>query len=120
MSDLAIQQVLAQMRQMKTEATNGIANGAIEHGNAMPGAEASGDAAQAPSFADVLQQSIGQVNELQQASSEIHKSFARGVEDVNLTEVMVAGQKSRIAFEAMVQVRNRLLEAYQEIQRMQI
>ena len=115
MSDLAIQQVLAQMRQMKIEASNG-----IENGNAVAGAETSENGAQGASFADVLQQSIGQVNELQQASTEVHKQFARGVEDVNLTDVMVAGQKSRIAFEAMVQVRNKLLESYQQIQRMQI
>ena len=115
MSDLAIQQVLAQMRQMKIEASSG-----VENGNAVTGAQASENGAQEASFADVLQQSIGQVNELQQASSEVHKQFARGAEDVNLTDVMVAGQKSRIAFEAMVQVRNKLLEAYQEIQRMQI
>ncbi len=105
MSDLAIQQVLAQMRQMKVEAS-------------APGqqpAEVDG-----PAFAELLQRSIETVNDLQQSSGEMRTAFARGDADVSLAEVMVAGQKSRIAFEAMVQVRNRLVEAYQEIQRMQI
>lgn len=105
MSDLAIQQVLAQMRQMKIEA----------------GGEAAGSTrADGPEFAELLQRSIEKVDELQRASNEKHESFARAEADVSLAEVMIAGQKSRIAFEAMVQVRNRLVEAYQEIQRMQI
>lgn len=105
MSDLAIQQVLAQMRQMKIDAT-GEANSA-----------AGGDA---PEFAQILGRSIEQVNSLQQASSEMRQAFTAGEEGVDLAEVMIAGQKSRISFEAMVQVRNRLLEAYQQIQRMQV
>ena len=104
MSDLAIQQVLAQMRQMKIDAAG-------------PGTP---EAAEAPRFSELLGQSIEQVNSLQQASSQTREAFTAGVEGVDLAEVMIAGQKSRIAFEAMVQVRNRLLEAYQEIQRMQV
>jgi len=105
MSDLAIQQVLAQMRQMKLDASGD--------------ADAAEDAANAD-FARMLGQSIEQVNSLQQESSQAREAFTSGAEHANLADVMIAGQKSRIAFEAMVQVRNRLLEAYQEIQRMQV
>lgn len=105
MSDLAIQQVLAQMRQMKIDAAG--------EGNSAAGADA-------PEFAEILGRSIEQVNSLQQASSEARAAFTAGEDGANLAEVMIAGQKSRIAFEAMVQVRNRLLEAYQQIQRMQV
>jgi len=105
MSDLAIQQVLAQMRQIKIEAAG--------DANVNPGTNA-------PDFAEILGRSIEQVNSLQQASGEARNAFAAGAEDANLADVMIAGQKSRIGFEAMVQVRNRLLEAYQQIQRMQV
>jgi flagellar hook-basal body complex protein FliE len=105
MSDLAIQQVLAQMRQMKIEA----------------GSEAGRmDASEKPDFAEMLNRSIAEVNEAQQASSDLKEAFTRGDPETSLAEVMIASQKSRVSFEAMVQVRNRLVEAYREIQRMQI
>ena len=43
-----------------------------------------------------------------------------GDENVSLVDVMIAGQKSRVAFSALVEVRNKLLSAYQEIMNMQV
>ncbi len=70
-------------------------------------------------FAATLKQAVGEVNRLQGESTAKSDAFLRG-EPVSLTEVMVAQQKARVAFEATKQVRNRLLEAYQEISRMQV
>lgn len=105
MSDIAIQQVLTQMRQLKIEAGSG--------------AQASEPAEQGQ-FASLLSRSIEQVNANQQASAELSAAFERGEPEADLASVMIAGQKARVSFEALVQVRNRLVEAYREIQNMPI
>ncbi|MBA1146978.1 flagellar hook-basal body complex protein FliE [Ectothiorhodospiraceae bacterium WFHF3C12] len=70
-------------------------------------------------FSSMLKQAVDNVNELQSQSSEMSAAFVRG-ENVPLTDVMVAAQKSRVAFEAMKETRRHLLEAYQQISRMQV
>lgn len=105
MSDMQISQVLAQMRALAQSA--GVAEAA-------PQGPASTD------FANLLKQSIDQVNQTQQASRTAATAFEAGDPNVSLAEVMVASQKASVAFEATVQVRNRLLTAYQEIMRMPI
>lgn len=70
-------------------------------------------------FAGVLKDAVGGVNRMQAEATAKQNAFLRG-EDVALTEVMVSMQQARVSFEAVKQVRNRLLEAYQEISRMQV
>lgn len=72
------------------------------------------------SFSSMLGDAINNVNELQQKSSELKASFELGEPGVSLTQVMVASQKADISFQALLQVRNKLISAYQEIMRMQI
>ena len=72
-----------------------------------------------PSFGDLMQQAIDQVNETQMQASSLRKSFELG-EQVDLSEVMIAVQKSRISFEALTQVRNKLLSAYQDVMNMSV
>ncbi len=48
------------------------------------------------------------------------QAFELGEGDANLAEVMIAVQKSSVSFEAMVQVRNKLVEAYKEVMNMPI
>ena len=74
---------------------------------------------QAPSFGDLMQQAIGQVNETQMQASSLTKAFELG-ENVDLSAVMIAVQKSRISFEALTQVRNKLLSAYQDVMNMSV
>lgn len=66
------------------------------------------------SFANAMRQAVEQVNELQTSSASNTEAFLRG-EDIELTEVMVSSQKSRVAFEATKAVRNQLVEAYRDI-----
>ncbi len=72
------------------------------------------------SFSSFLNQSINKVNELQQNSSQLTNSFQLGDPNVSLAQVMVAKGKAGLAFEGMVQVRNKMIDAYQEIMRMQV
>jgi flagellar hook-basal body complex protein FliE len=71
-------------------------------------------------FGELLARSINSVNELQQQSSHMSEAFLRGDSSVSLAEVMIAKQKSSVAFEATVQVRNKLISAYKEIMAMQV
>ena len=71
-------------------------------------------------FQNVLTSAINQVNELQKTSGALASKYELGDTTVSLSDVMVASQKSSIAFQAMTQVRNRLVEAYQEVMNMPI
>ncbi|MFO8003262.1 flagellar hook-basal body complex protein FliE [Thioalkalivibrio sp.] len=105
MSDMQISQVLAQMRALAQNA--GVA-------------EAAPQGPPKTDFANLLKQSLDQVNQTQQDSRTLVTAFEKGDPNVSLVEVMVASQKASVAFNATVQVRNRLLTAYQEIMRMPV
>lgn len=72
------------------------------------------------SFHKVMEQAVGKVNEVQQASSAISKSYLQGDPNIDVTDVMIASQKASVAFESMVQVRNKLVEAYRDVMNMPI
>ncbi len=74
----------------------------------------------ADNFSSMLSQSIGKVNEMQNQAGDLTRAFEMGSADVTLPEVMIAKSKAGLAFEGMVQVRNKVVEAYQEIMRMQV
>lgn len=71
-------------------------------------------------FSKVMQNAVGQVNALQQSSGDLKTAFETGDPNVNLVDVMIASQKASVAFEATLQVRNKMVEAYQEVMRMSI
>jgi flagellar hook-basal body complex protein FliE len=71
-------------------------------------------------FTNVMKNAVDKVNETQQAAGKITTAFEMGDPNVSLADVMIARQKSSIAFEATVQVRNRLIKAYEEVMKMTI
>jgi flagellar hook-basal body complex protein FliE len=71
------------------------------------------------SFADTLNDAISSVNELQKSSDIATQNLATGRTD-NIAEVMIAADKADIALRLMVQVRNKIIDAYQEIMKMQV
>ncbi|ACT47835.1 flagellar hook-basal body complex protein FliE [Methylotenera mobilis] len=71
-------------------------------------------------FADALKASLDQVNQVQKSAETLGKNFALGDDSVSLSDVMIAGQKANISFQATIQVRNKLVSAYQDIMSMQI
>ena len=71
-----------------------------------------------PGFAETLQSTIRQVNEAQMESKRVTEAFEMGDPSIDLVKVMMATQESQIAFRATVEVRNRLVQAYQEIMNM--
>lgn len=107
MSVNGIDQMLGELRAMSAKAANA------------PSAPASGGVAPVD-FASLLKSSIDQVNQAQQQSQAMQKQFELGAPDSNLQDVMVSLQKANISFETMVQVRNKLVSAYQEIMNIQV
>lgn len=71
------------------------------------------------SFADTLNQAISNVNELQLQSDRKVQELATGKTD-DVANVMITAEKADIALRAMVQVRNKIIDAYQEIMKMQV
>jgi flagellar hook-basal body complex protein FliE len=100
-----INQVLAQMRVMAAQA------------GAQPVRTEEGAGSD---FSQVLKKSIDSVNDAQQEASAMKKAFETGQGDVDLAQVMIAVQKSSISFETMVQVRNKLVDAYKDVMNMPI
>lgn len=71
-------------------------------------------------FAEALGKALASVNEAQQRSTEMARRFQLNDPNVSLEETMIAMQTSSISFQALVQVRNRLLAAYNEIMNLQL
>lgn len=69
-------------------------------------------------FGAVLKQAIESVNEKQQVASQMKAAFEAGDKTMNLAEVMIASQKASVSFQAMLQVRNKLVEAYKDVMNM--
>ena len=78
--------------------------------------------AEAPSkgnFATYMSDAFHDVNDAQQASAVLKNAYERG-EDIPLTDVVLSMQKASIGFEATLQVRNKLLKAYEDIKNMPV
>lgn len=71
-------------------------------------------------FSQVLKSAIDQVSQAQQQAHQMTENFAAGQSNVNLQDVMVNLQKADISFQQMVQVRNKLVNAYQTIMNMPV
>lgn len=72
-----------------------------------------------PAFGEYLKNALGEVNSLQKESDNMSKALAAGqVEDIS--QVVVAAEKADIALQLTLAVRNKAVEAYQEIMRMQV
>jgi flagellar hook-basal body complex protein FliE len=116
MSNMAIDQVLAQIRSMSAQAGAAIKPVAP----AAAGAPGGVSAAQGPAFGELLKQGIESVNHSQQSASALADAWERGVSGVDLARVMIESQKASVSFRALTEVRNRLVTVYQDIMNMSI
>ena len=74
----------------------------------------------ATDFAQVLQNSIDKVNQTQQSANQMAEKLAAGDTSQNLHEIMIALQTASVSFQEMVQVRNKLVTAYQDVMNIQV
>ena len=72
-----------------------------------------------PSFADQLQNALAEVDRLQTNREDMVEGMVTG-EVTEVHDVMIAAKEAQLAFELLLEVRNKLLESYQEIMRMQV
>jgi flagellar hook-basal body complex protein FliE len=105
MSQMAINQVLAQIRALSAQTQANPAAGAAQP-------------AGGSDFAKLLRQGVAEVNQSEQRSSELATAFERGTPGVELPQVMLEMQKASVSFRALTEVRNRLVTAYQDIMNM--
>ena len=78
------------------------------------------DAAGSGDFASLVQQSLGQVNATQTQAQTATHQYQLGQNDVSLEDAMISMQKANISFQTTVQVRNKLVTAYNDIINMQL
>lgn len=81
--------------------------------------EPSAPPSQGPSFIDTLKQMIEEVNQLHQESKEKQEAFIKG-EPVEIHDVMIAAEKAKTSFQLLMEIRNKFLDFYREIIRLQI
>ncbi|MDX1914572.1 MAG: flagellar hook-basal body complex protein FliE [Methylophilus sp.] len=117
-----IESMLAQLKaaaQKPAAQSNSAANAIGSNGD---GLKAIGNQQNASkvSFTDALKASLDQVNQSQLEAEKLGKNFAMGDDSVSLSDVMISGQKANISFQATIQVRNKLVSAYQDIMNMQV
>ncbi|WP_341501699.1 flagellar hook-basal body complex protein FliE [Gallaecimonas sp. GXIMD4217] len=81
-----------------------------------------GDAVKGPSgdFASLFKQALDHVNGLQQESAQMARAVELGDPKVSVADAMIASQKAGIAFQATVQVRNKVVQAYQDVMNMPV
>ena len=99
---------LATMRAQLAQATAGLASGAVAV--AAPGGD----------FVSSLDAALKSVSQTQMQSSEVQRQFQLENPAVSLEETMIAMSKSQISFAAAVQVRNKLVQAYEQVMNMPV
>ena len=114
-----IQSMLQTLRSYQSQAAGGMDSDGNKVGGGLNGLNGS-QAPQGPSgFGDLVRQTVDKVNANQMQASKISSSYERG-EGVPLTDVVLSMQKSSLSFEATLQVRNKVLKAYEDILNMPV
>ena len=110
-----INSVLQQMRDMKMQAQQGAQADVVKPQpvNAVKNDE--GD-----SFADLLKGAVDNVHGAQTEAKALATAFEKGTPGVDLHQVMISMEKASVSFQAMTQVRNRMVSAYEDVMKMPI
>lgn len=124
MNGIDTRQIAAMAAQMRNAVASMQTAAAPAAPTAAVGAAGAVSAAAGPStrvdFSQALRAQLDQVNALQEKSRTLGERFAIGDDSVHLSDVMLSMQKSSIALQATVQVRNKLVTAYHDIMNMQV
>jgi len=73
-----------------------------------------------PDFGSLLSRAVDGVNETQQEASALKTAYEQGDPTVDITRVMIQAQKATVSFQALTQVRNKVVQAYEDIMKMPI
>jgi flagellar hook-basal body complex protein FliE len=114
-----IQSMLQTLRSYQSQAAGGMDDEGNKVGSGLNGLNGS-QGPQGPSgFGDLVRQTVDKVNANQMQATKIASAYERG-EGVPLTDVVLSMQKSSLSFEATLQVRNKVLKAYEDILNMPV
>jgi flagellar hook-basal body complex protein FliE len=119
MSSMQIQQVLSEMRALQARASGGPVfnpSNEVQAAVAQPGVAG----AQPADFASLLKNSVDQIASMQNQATSLATSYESGDKSVDLTRVMLEVQKASLAFHAMTEVRNKLVDAYTQVMGMSV
>ncbi len=117
MSNMNINQVLAQMRVLEAQAKAQVDN--VQFGSeALSVNETKG--VKNTEFSEVLSDSINDINDNLMKSGSMAKAFEKGDSNISMAELMINMEKASVSFQAMTSVRNKLLTAYKEIMNMSV
>ena len=104
---MQIQQVLAEMRALQARAAG-------------TPVDAAPTTAQPTDFAALMKDSVDRIASMQNQATQLSSAYESGDKSVDLTKVMLEVQKADLAFRAMTQVRNKLLDAYTQVMNMSV
>ena len=111
-----INSMLQTLRSYQSQAAGGMDDEGNKVGSGLNGSQGP----QGPSgFGDLVRQTVDKVNANQMQATKIASAYERG-EGVPLTDVVLSMQKSSLSFEATLQVRNKVLKAYEDILNMPV
>jgi len=108
-----VQAILNQIKEYQSQASAGVAL------DPSMGVSASAVEKMPANFSSVVKSAVEEVNQTQAAAKQMRTAYERG-EDIPLTDVVLGMQKSSLAFEATLQVRNKVLKAYEEVMNMPV
>ena len=111
MNTISANQLLTQMREVAQRV--GIQPESANPSVGVPDAEK-------PQFGALLKNAVDEVNHASTKSGDLQNRFLAGDATVELSDVMIASQKSRVTFETLLNTRNKMVDAYQEVMRMPI
>ena len=107
MSSVQITQVLAEMRALQARASGSRT-------------EAAQPATGPSEFANMMKNQIDNVAKMQNSAQALANAYEMGDKNVDLTKVMLDVQKAGLAFHAMTEVRNKLVDAYTQVMNMSV
>jgi flagellar hook-basal body complex protein FliE len=107
MSSMQIQQVLAEMRALQARASGNLA-------------EITPSSTQPADFASLLKDSVDHIATMQNQATALAEAYEGGDKNIDLTKVMLEVQKAGLAFRAMTEVRNKLVDAYTQVMNMSV
>jgi flagellar hook-basal body complex protein FliE len=114
-----IQSMLQTLRSYQSQAAGGMDIDGNKVGGGLNGLNGSQGPQGPAGFGDLVRQTVDKVNANQMQASKIASAYERG-EGVPLTDVVLSMQKSSLSFEATLQVRNKVLKAYEDILNMPV
>ena len=114
-----IQSILSQIRQYEAKVKEPMEAPLTRPTTLEAPGDLAGSRTEGPGFGSMVRNALDSVNALQQEARQLTLAHERG-ENVPLTDVVLAMHKSSVAFEATLQIRNKVMKAYEDIRNMPI